>query len=545
MAKKCICFSRVSTNHQDLLAQRDAVKRAASVNYKESEIEEVYGKESAIKLKEEERQTLKEMKELIVEYPTIETIYFFAVDRLARRMSIVLSIAEWAKDEKINLVFLHPYPIETMIENEKGKRVQNPMAEMILTMMGFAASMEMNAKNARFANAKDWLRNHNGVTGNLSFGYFNNDGKIDINTKEASIINWCFDCYLKKGYSLMQIFEEGVELGYWKTLKQRRAGASKIRRILLNKMYCGKPCGKYNVKYPAIVDEDKINKAAKMMKARKYLPKVQQENIYYSKSILKDETSNTVLLGDKNHVRYFAANAQIKYGINLNIADSIIWHVAIWSKWEIATTAPKDKTKDIEESIREVETRMLTLQKKIDEDITPQMNRNYKLFIKGRISNTQYDDTDDLLKAEKARVEKRMNELKKRLADLDNLYNEVLKQEQLDIDVMTYRNAIEDDAERKKIIDETITKYTVNRFRPNHFIFKVWSITSEKPHVFIYISTTSAKNRQLYYVLDKYAEHATDFTGTPQDNVNEGIFYDYSDIIIERFKKLPRNNKKK
>jgi DNA invertase Pin-like site-specific DNA recombinase len=88
-----------------LLAQRDAVKRAASVKYKESEIEEVYGKESAIKLKEEERQTLKEMKELIVEYPTIETIFFFAVDRLARRMSIVLSIAEWAKDEKINLVF--------------------------------------------------------------------------------------------------------------------------------------------------------------------------------------------------------------------------------------------------------------------------------------------------------------------------------------------------------------------------------------------------------------------------------------------------------
>jgi hypothetical protein len=63
--------------------------------------------------------------------------------------------------------------------------------------------------------------------------------------------------------------------------------------------------------------------------------------------------------------------------------------------------------------------------------------------------------------------------------------------------------------------------------------------------VFIYISTTSAKNRQLYYVLDQYAEHATDFTGTPQENVEEGIFYDYSDIIIERFKKLPRNNKKK
>ena len=73
--KKVICFARVSTIVQDLQPQLDAVKRQIIAdNYEESEIVVVKGKESAIKLKEEQRQTLNEMKQLIEENPTIEEV---------------------------------------------------------------------------------------------------------------------------------------------------------------------------------------------------------------------------------------------------------------------------------------------------------------------------------------------------------------------------------------------------------------------------------------------------------------------------------------
>lgn len=65
---KCICFSRVSSSsHQDLDAQRAAIMKAALKEYKSNEIVEVKGKESAIKLSEEERRTLNELKEIVQE----------------------------------------------------------------------------------------------------------------------------------------------------------------------------------------------------------------------------------------------------------------------------------------------------------------------------------------------------------------------------------------------------------------------------------------------------------------------------------------------
>ena len=128
---------------QDLQPQLDAVKRQIIADeYKESEIVVVKGKESAIKLKEEQRQTLNEMKQLIDEYPSIEAVYFFAVDRLARRMSVVMSIKEWADERKINLVFLNPQPMYTFKRNEEGELVKNELTDLLLAMLSYGAMME-------------------------------------------------------------------------------------------------------------------------------------------------------------------------------------------------------------------------------------------------------------------------------------------------------------------------------------------------------------------------------------------------------------------
>jgi len=158
---KCICFSRVSSSHQDLDAQRAAIMAAASKEYKPNEIVEVMGKESAIKLSEEQRNTLNELKEIVSENPTIETIYFFAVDRLARRVSVVMSVKEWADSNKINLVFLNPYPFSTWFKTTQGEWKKNEISDIYLMFLGFGAKMEMEIKNERFAAAKKYMREHN------------------------------------------------------------------------------------------------------------------------------------------------------------------------------------------------------------------------------------------------------------------------------------------------------------------------------------------------------------------------------------------------
>jgi len=106
MSKKCICLVRVSTEQQKLEGQKEKVISAAiSDGYKLEEIAVVEGKESAIKLQEEERETLNEMKNIIAQYPTIESVYVFAIDRLARKVSIILSVKDYLLSYRDNMEF--------------------------------------------------------------------------------------------------------------------------------------------------------------------------------------------------------------------------------------------------------------------------------------------------------------------------------------------------------------------------------------------------------------------------------------------------------
>jgi DNA invertase Pin-like site-specific DNA recombinase len=113
---------RVSTEQQKLEGQKEKVISAAiSDGYQLEEIAVVEGKESARKLEEEERETLNEMKRFIAQYPTIESVYVFAIDRLARKVSIVLSVKDYLLKNNINLVFLNPHKMSTMRKEKRLK----------------------------------------------------------------------------------------------------------------------------------------------------------------------------------------------------------------------------------------------------------------------------------------------------------------------------------------------------------------------------------------------------------------------------------------
>jgi DNA invertase Pin-like site-specific DNA recombinase len=92
---RCIVFSRVSSLQQDLEGQIKEVMKNALKDYAKDEIIVVEGKESASQLEEDQRQTLNEMKQLIEKYPTIESVYCFAIDRIARRVSVALSVKDY------------------------------------------------------------------------------------------------------------------------------------------------------------------------------------------------------------------------------------------------------------------------------------------------------------------------------------------------------------------------------------------------------------------------------------------------------------------
>ena len=238
---RCICFARVSTAQQDLTAQIDAVKRSAKFDgYLENEIVVVEGKESAIKLKEEERQTLNELKNLVNDNPTVESIYFFAVDRLARRMSVIMSVKEWADENKINLVFLEPQRMATLQKTEKGEWIENEITTLLLSMLAHGAQMEMKTKKARFKTKKDEMRKQGKLAqGKQCFGYIVDENKYVIPDEEysAPIVRSIFNDYLTGEYTLCSLYNKYMKNGTFPIITLESAQKRRMYQILKNAKY--------------------------------------------------------------------------------------------------------------------------------------------------------------------------------------------------------------------------------------------------------------------------------------------------------------------
>ena len=117
----------------------------------------------------------------------------------------------------------------------------------------------MQIKGERFAAAKALNKEQNKPNGKILYGYTKDENKnLIFDKKEAKAVRWVFDSYLKKDMSTVEIFDEGVELGYWKDLKARTSKGNHIRIILKNYCYAGRP-NNSGLIYPSIVDEDEVD----------------------------------------------------------------------------------------------------------------------------------------------------------------------------------------------------------------------------------------------------------------------------------------------
>lgn len=533
MAKKCICFTRVSSSRQDLDYQKDEVKKAALKEYKESEILEVSGKESAIKLSELERITLNEMKDLVSQYPTIDSIYFFAVDRLARRVSVVMSIKEWADEHKINLVFLNPYPFSTWFKSN-GTLKKNDIADIYLMFLGFGAKMEMEIKGERFRSAKALLKSQNKPTGKLLFGYTKDEDKnVRIDPNTGHIIRWIFDCYLKKDYSTTKIYEEGVELGYWGKLAARSSQANRIRFYLTNYAYSGANTGR-DLVYPAIVTEEEVTQAKKKLDERRNLPKSKSKHIYLCKSFLKDSDTGYVMKADISHIRYMSmVNDEKLFTVSMNVADTIIWECAVTTKFTLLALNDTKQIDLTKKELSEISTKITTLKDQSD-DISRRIEKAYTAFVngKGRITQSIYEKTVSGLENEQKQAQEKLNQYEKREAELYTYLNELLTKEKRDVSLESIRD-ITDEAHMRSIIEECVKSMTVKRYSKGMYHFQVKTVLPDVAGVINYLYAPKGGFKRLYlvtgFINDVMAEGI-------DRSIQEGWLLDVTDAIRIRFK---------
>lgn len=481
---------RVSTVKQDLTPQREAVLAAARKEYKESEIVIVQGKESAIKLAEMERQTLNELKSVVEQYPSIECVYFFSVDRLARRVSVVMSIKEWADSKQINLVFLNPYPFSTWFKSTEGIWKKNDISDVYLMFLAFGAKMEMEIKQERFAAAKALNKQLNKPTNMILYGYKTDaDKNLMLHPQHAKVIRWIFDSYLKKNLSTREIYEEGVELGYWENRQENTSKSNHIRNILINYCYAGGE-NKGGLRYPPIVNKEDVDAAIELMHTKKVMPKNNNRADYLCKGILKDETSGYTLRAKKWHCRYsILQNIDNAFGVNMNVADTLIWRTAMEVKWNLITHADSTQKEKIEAELNNIEDKILNLKDYIEKNIQPKYTKAYDAYVngKGRITQDMYNNTISNLDAEHKQFTQKVEALEKRQIELLAVYNELMHKEKRDVSIYSIKE-ISDDKQRLEIIKECITNMTVKALGHKQYIFKVHHKLATSPTMYLYVN---------------------------------------------------------
>ena len=461
--KKAIVFTRVSSLTQSLEDQQRAVMREALTQYKADEIAVVEGKESAVKLEEEQRQTLQEMKSIINQHPTVETIFFFGVDRLARRVRVVVDVVDDLTKMGVNCVFLNPSKINT-IDIVDGIKRENPMGHLILLFLGYAAEMEAKMFKARVVNTKKIMRaNHQVASGTLAYGYRKSEDKtIEVCEPQASYVRELFNLYATKQWSLITLHDHLAtkDESFFKLSSQSSTRACRVSAIIHNTLYSGNNTKNSNV-YPPIVTPQLQEECIKI--ANENLKGIRKETkyVFYGKGILRNysDPRHRLLTAEIGQCCYRTnRDDNPKFMVSINAVDTILkglLSLKAMAMGEVKQQTIEDYSKKIEENNKAI----TTIQSQIDK----LNNANLKiemLLVKGKIRESIADEQKKVNNRELKQFGSKITELKTETQQLTNL----IEASKTDNDLHAMEQELQhttDDKLIKKYIDSIIQEVQV------------------------------------------------------------------------------------
>ena len=451
--KECILLLRVSTEQQDYDSQLDdLVKYSKSKGYEKYYI--INDKESGVKLSEEERNGLNEMKELISSNPNINGVCVWELSRLSRQQKILFSIRDYLVERNINI---HIFDRKCDVLDSEGNITE--AANLLFSIYAYYAEQEAKSTKLRTKRGKQY-KNSEGkfVGGKLHFGYtVGKDKTIIINEDEANIIKEIFNKYLNTDISSRQLAKDYYERGIIKAPTFNTARGW-MHVLLQNEAYCGGISYKKGQimpnKYPQIIPSEWIQQAKEKLSKGTVCPRT-TDNIYYCKSLIKN-SNGMVFQTNVWDCRYFTNKPYMT--LPLNLIDSIAWTLVKFIIYPIYLLN-QDTTKmdEIKHQIKVNEEKIVNQSSKI-EATKNEMERLKNLYIKGFISEKEFEVQFKNKENDIKTLSKQINDLTNANIQLDGLINGFRRDSVTINDIC----AIKDDKERQKLIKEVITSIDVD-----------------------------------------------------------------------------------
>lgn len=311
-----VLLSRVSTASQDLTQQTNELIIAAhKAGYSDDNIIIIEDKESAVKLKFEDREGITQLLTLI-NTGTIDRVIVYEISRIARRADVFYKVRDLLISKRIQLQVLTP---SFCMLNEDGTINEN--SNLLIGIFLSMAESEGRIRKARLARGKAVQKaNNKWIGGTPSFGY-----SVDSKThtlyinEDANLVKSIFEDYAKPQNTALTIakdlYDRGIahnkDLYYTKIF---------VLRILRNENYLGDDI------YPQIISNELFEK----VKVKRESAKILQRHTHAS-----DECLAKHLFRSFNNQWVYICRASVnkyectilKESIKIETADKFVWEL--------------------------------------------------------------------------------------------------------------------------------------------------------------------------------------------------------------------------
>lgn len=449
--EKAIIWLRSSTDRQQssIDEQRNDLTIAAlNDGFKPKELKYIGSAgASAIKMND---QYQKEVNELIenINNRTIEVVYVWEMSRLARNELAFYTLKDTLVKNKIQLICLKP---SIKLFDNDGKI--NSASEIQMNLLVTLAKQEMELKAERFDRAKKKMKVEGKVTtGKPMYGYYKaKDKTIQIDPAQAKVMEEIFLTYLSEDISLRNLYQRYVEMGH---LKPSQHNTARMRKILCHLGYSGRS---KEMPYPVIISADLQDKVIAKMKERVSKPKINHKYIWYAKGLLTAKVNGKKMSAMICRGQYLTCeynNYKVAASVNINAVDSIAWYCGIKYKAMQLANQFLDNQETFEQDIKEKKDRIEYI-KSLKENVDSKLALAFKQLINGKVSEAVYNNIQMELQVQSDRYAKSITQLNNEITTIELMQ----RAKDDDISYNTKLNNIEevkDDAERKKIINDTI-----------------------------------------------------------------------------------------
>ena len=531
-----VFFLRVSGQGQQLESQYDELWNHYSRidNLNRDAIRVVEYKESGVKLSEEERLGITELKGIVAS-EGVDTIYTSELSRIARTEKVLWSFIEYLQENKIQLKCKNP---EFTLLDEN--RVDIPFSSrLIVSTFGTLATQEAIEKKSRFARGKERKAKEGKYNGGaIPYGYKidKENGNLIVVDEggEADVVREIFNMY-ENGMSqpkiAKELFERGVKSRAVKTTKTFTI--SLVHQILTNRLLTGEPCknrgSSYERTYPMIITPEQFDRCRKIADENNTkAPKAPR--VYYAHSLIECTTCGRKYVGTGSKGYYHCWDAYYPYRafngsgdtprctnrlcISTNIMDSLLWELAKDLEANFIIHSSKEQLEECEKAKSILETKLVNIdsRRQIVED---KMDTLLDALAEG-MKKDRFRTRKAALMVERKEIDADEANYKEQILKYEELISELRRQMGNNIDFDTVEGieaflddaddvwkrvvSITDDAERSKIIHKHIEKITIEATTINYKfakypegkdvsakLIKVFPYTMSKPMSFYFV----------------------------------------------------------